>query len=86
MNKKNIQNEQIIRSIAPRKVRLFSPKLHQASCQNKLAYITLVLLSEFICISNHLRLCLATAIHNLKWLEITRFVAVIYTTRKQQPF
>ena len=30
-----------------------------------------ILLSLFIWIFNHLRLCLATAIHNLKWVKIT---------------
>ena len=28
----------------------------------------------FFLIFNHLKLCLATAIHNLKWLKITHFV------------
>ena len=33
--------------------------------------LALILLDVFILIFNHLRLCLATAIHNLKWLKIT---------------
>ena len=33
--------------------------------------LILILQSYFIFIFNHLMLCLATAIHNLKWLEIT---------------
>ena len=33
--------------------------------------ITLVALSYIIWIFTHLKLCLATAIHNFKWVEIT---------------
>ena len=33
--------------------------------------VTLILLSTFIYIFNHLKLCIATAMHNLKWLKIT---------------
>ena len=38
--------------------------------------LTLILLGKFILIFNHLRLCLATAIHNLKWLKITHICLI----------
>ena len=40
--------------------------------------VVIILLSEFIYIFNHLRLCLASAIQNFKWLKFTDICLVYY--------
>ena len=40
------------------------------------AALTLILLGSFIDIFSHLKLCLATATHNFKWLKITHICLI----------